>query len=187
MIEKILANTELVAILKNEVKENSACVELDIDFYLESGELDTEQLVNLAVDEYYNSLGLGYTPPSIDNLLVIKRGKDKFAVYLIELKDVKKLQRICNKSIKGKFDTTINDFMLERFSKEFNDNFARVTDLNLWLVCNRFTFMNRTITDEEYEKRIKNTVIERLLMIPPYRYKGKVGLVNVMFNNAEIC
>ncbi|TOE36453.1 hypothetical protein CGG78_24090 [Vibrio parahaemolyticus] len=77
--------------------------------------------------------------------------------------------------------------MLERFKSEFDRDDVKITDLNLWLVCNRFSFMNKSISDEDYEKRIKNTIIEKLMMIPPFRYKGRVGMLNVMFNNAEIC
>lgn len=187
MIEAIVNNNLLRSLLKDEVKENNACVILDADFYLENGKLDNEKIINLAIDEYYNSLNLGNTPPSIDNLLVINRGDKKYAVYLIELKDVRKLSRLCNINIRSKFNTTIDDFMLERFQTEFNQDDIKITDLNLWLVCNRFSFMNEAISDEDYEKRIKNTIIEKLMMIPPFRYKGKVGMLNVMFNNAEIC
>lgn len=187
MIEAISKNNELRAFFKNYVRENNACVKLDDNFYNQDGTLKEEEIVNLAVDEYYNNLGLANTPPSIDNLLVINRGDNKFAVYLIELKDVKKLRRLCSINIREKFNTTIDDFMLNRFKTEFNADNVKVTDLNLWLVCNRFSFMNHTISDEDYEKRIKNTIIEKLLMIPPFRYKGKFGLINVMLNNAEIC
>lgn len=187
MIEAIYSNDDLRAICKNEVKENNACVNLDSSFYLDNGSLNYEQIINLAVDEYYNGIGLGNTPPSIDNLLVINRGDKKFAIYLIELKDVKKLSRLCNINIRSKFNTTIDDFMLERFKYEFDRDDVKITDLNLWLVCNRFSFMNKSISDEDYEKRIKNTIIEKLMMIPPFRYKGRVGMLNVMFNNAEIC
>lgn len=187
MINSILHNNSLTKILKNIVHENNACVELDEDFYQEDGNLDYRKIVNLAVDEYYNSLCIGDTPPSVDNLLVINRGNDKFAIYLIELKDVKRLGSLNDKNIRSKFDTTINDFMLHRFSNEFNKEEYKITDLNLWLVCNRFSFMNKTLSDEDYEKRIKNTIIEKLLLIPPFKYRGKIGLVHAMFNNAEIC
>jgi hypothetical protein len=187
VIEAIVKNDSLRLLLKNEVKENNACVELDSNFYLDNGDLDDTKIINLAIDEYYNGLGLGDTPASIDNLLVISRGDNKFAIYLIELKDVSKLRRICNINIRSKFTTTINDFMLTRFNEEFNKDDIKITDLNLWLVCNRFEFMNRALSDEDYEKRIKNTVIEKLMMIPPFRYKGKIGMVNVMFNNVEVC
>ncbi|TOL43229.1 hypothetical protein CGH98_23290, partial [Vibrio parahaemolyticus] len=85
-------------------------------------------------------------------------------IYLIELKDVKKLSRLCNINIRSKFNTTIDDFMLERFKSEFDRDDVKITDLNLWLVCNRFSFMNKSISDEDYEKRIKNTIIEKLMM-----------------------
>lgn len=186
MIEAIASNPVLKALSKDEVKEHNAKVALDPDFYLSNGVLNNDVIINLAVDDFYNGLNLAATPPSIDNLVIIKRGQNKYSVYLIELKDVKKLSRICNEQIKGKFSTTINDFMLNKFKSEFDIEHVKITDLNLWLVCNRFSFMNKTISDEDYEKRIKNTVIEKIMMIPPFKYKGKISMITSMFNNVEI-
>lgn len=187
MINAILSNENLKIILSDEVRENSVFVSLDSDFYFDDGKLNYEKIVNLSVDTYYNSLGLSETPPSIDNLLVIDRGDNKYSLYLIELKDVKKLRRISNENIRAKFDTSINDFMMVRFYDEFNIEGSKVTDLNLWLVCNRFKFIEENISDEDYEKRIRCSVIERLMMIPPFRYRGKIGIINFMYKGAEVC
>lgn len=187
MINEILKNDTLLSLIKNEVQENKVGVSLDAGFYLEDGNLNRELLINLAIDNYYNSLCLSNTPPSIDNLLVINRGDNKFSVYLIELKDVQKISRISDKNIRAKFETTINNFMLERFPNEFNKESSRITDFNLWLVCSRFAFMKSDISDDDYEKRIKNSLMEKLMMIPPFKYKGKIAMINCMYNCVEIC
>lgn len=187
MIATILNNEELSTFLKDHVQENNASVTLDEDFYLQDGTLNRELLINIAVDEYYNSLNMGITPPSIDNLLVIDRGNKKFSLYLIELKDVKRLRTLCSKNIKAKFETTIDDFMSDRFKKEFHKEGIKITDLNIWLVCNKFNFMGKEISDEDYEKKIRNSLIEKLLLIPPFRFRGKVSAIQAVQNKTETC
>ena len=105
-----------------------------------------------------------------------------FSLYLIELKDVKKLSRICSSNIKTKFETTITDFMSVRFAPEFHKEGVKIVDLNIWLVCSRFGFMGVDISDEDYEKRVKNTLIEKLMLIPPFRYGEKVSIIQPVKN-----
>lgn len=186
MIQDILKNEELMSFIKNDISENNVSVEIDKEFYENDDTLDVKKIVNIAVDNYYNSLGLTYTPPSIDNLVVINRGSDKYSVYLVELKDVAKLNRLCPKNIKEKFITVIDDFMAIKFKNEFVETECKVTDLNLWLVCNRFAFMRHSISEEDYEKRIKNSLIEKLLLIQPIVFRGKMAIIMPMFDKCKI-
>ncbi|MCS6025715.1 hypothetical protein LNO14_16850 [Klebsiella pneumoniae subsp. pneumoniae] len=59
-----------------------------------------KKIINLSVDSYYNSLRLPITPPSPDNLLVIRRGDNKYSIYIIELKDVARVARLDHENIK---------------------------------------------------------------------------------------
>lgn len=88
MIPAILSSEILCKFLRVDVKENNVFIKLDDDFYSGEGELINEKIINLSVDSYYNSLRLPITPPSPDNLLVIRRGDNKYSIYIIELKDV---------------------------------------------------------------------------------------------------
>lgn len=170
-------NSVLVTFLSDRVEENGVEVTIDPHFYLPDGSLDLEKIANICVDSYYNSLRMQDTPPSIDNLLIIDRGRNCFSLYLIELKSVRKLGQLSKDNIKAKFNTTINDFMSTRFRNIFNKNGAKVADINLWLICNRFNYIGSGMSDQDYEKRIKSTLIEQLLLIPPFRFAGRIATI----------
>lgn len=187
MIKSILANNILVNHFKHEIKENGVSVKIDKEFYLDDSKLNLECLVNISIDEFYNSQRMRQTPPSIDNLLVIDRGNKRFSLYLIELKDVSTLDYLSFENIRGKFETTINDFMANRFKNEFYISDTKISDFNIWLVCNQFEFLGKKMTDEDYEKRVKNTIIEKLLLIPPFKFRGKLAMLQAMHDNIVIC
>ncbi|PJG58049.1 hypothetical protein [Aeromonas cavernicola] len=187
MISAICVNTALSSIHKNVISEHGISVAIDSSFYNATGVLDRQSIANLAVDEYYNSLGLANTPASIDNLVVIKRGKDKYSLTLIELKKVKKLSTLNYDNIVCKYKTTIDDFMSVRFNAEFNNPQHKITDFNLWLVCNRFNYMGNAISDADYERRIKSTIVEKLLLTKPFKFKGRIAAITPMlYDHADI-
>ncbi|MFM5243092.1 hypothetical protein [Aeromonas rivipollensis] len=180
MIAAIYGNPTLSHHHKDEVSENGISVKIDPTFYSAPGVLDRQQIANISVDEYYNSLGLGDTPPSIDNIVIVNRGGNKFSMTLIELKKVKRMSTLDYGNIVCKYKTTIDDFMLTRFKNEFDDPANKVTDLNLWLVYNRFNYMGKMLTDEEYERRIKSTIVEKLLLTKPFTFKNRIASIMPM-------
>ncbi|ELK8484555.1 hypothetical protein RV034_000687 [Vibrio parahaemolyticus] len=186
MIISDLIECDLVrGAIVNKIEENSASVDIDVE-YFSGDEIDLEKMLNLAVDDYYKALKLGNTPKAIDNLVLINRGNNKFSIYLIELKDVNKLRRLCVDDIKEKYQTTINDFMINRYGESFNNDAYKLIDFNIWLVCNKFRFLDSDISSEDYEKKIENTFIERLLMIKPFKYKNKLSQITPMYPRAQI-
>ena len=188
MIEKILATPELTALLRDEVEENNVFVKLDADFYQDNGKLDCQKIINLSVDSYYNSLRLPITPPSPDNILVIKRGDNRFALYIIELKNVAKVSRLDEENIRCKYKTAVDDFMQDRFSDSFLKEDVKITDFNIWIVCNRFSFLGKELTDEQYAKKvINNGVMEKLLLSKPYRFRGKISPITFQLSGSEVC
>lgn len=188
MISSILSIEKLREIMRAEVSENSVFVALDREFYSEDGTLDTDKIVNLSVDSYYNSLRLPVTPPSPDNLLVIRRGENKYSLYIIELKDVAKVSRLDHENIRCKYTTAVDDFMSNRFSECFLKEGTKVTDFNVWIVCNRFSFLGAELTDEEYAKRVLNKgVMEKLLLSKPYKFGGKISPITFQLSGTEVC
>ncbi len=177
MIKLLREKIELHNFFVNEIKENGAFIEIDNSFYDENHNLNNEEILNIAIDNYYNSLSLRDTPPSIDNLVIIERSTKKYSLYLIELKYISKLSRLNLDNIKNKFKTVLNDFMLNKFHDEFNHQDVCIIDFQCWLVSNRFNFMSSEISDEEYSRRIRNTLIEKLLLIRPFRFRGKIALI----------
>jgi len=180
MLKAITNNEQLKPFFKDDIKENRVCVILDDSFYLTSKKLNTKSLVNIAVDDFYNGLNLAKTPPSIDNLLIINRGDSKFSLYLIELKKRKRTRHIFHKEIQSKFKTTIDNFMSERFSREFVETAAKTIDLNLWFVCNLF------LSEGTGLKSMKSQIIEKLMSIKPFEFRGKKSMIRPMPSGERI-
>lgn len=186
MIESINNEAVLANLHRDLVEENGVNVVLDKDFYLEDETLDRSMVSNLSVDTYYNSLGLQETPPSPDNLIVINRGKGKYCIYIVELKCVSKMRSVKAENIKKKFETAINDFMSERFPHIFLDEQSKLTQLTLWLVCNRFGFIGSNISEDEYLRRVRGGVMEALLLSKPYKFRDKFARVELMLSGKEL-
>lgn len=183
MISAIHANTDLSSLHKDYISENGMEVKIDDSFYNHAGELDKTNIANLAVDKYYNSLGLADTPASIDNLVVVNRGPDKYDLILIELKKVKKMATLDYDNIIRKYKTTIDDFMGIRFSNEFNDPKHKITNFSLWLICNRFNYMGKALSDDDYERKVRSTIVERLLLTKPFKFKGRIANIMPMLSD----
>lgn len=183
MIESIYKKTELKPHLSNHVKENGSEVTIDASFY-EGDELISDLIVNVKVDSYYNSLNKNPTPPSVDNLVVTKnRGDNRFDVYIIELKDVRKMASLDTSQIQAKFKTTFTDFMSDKFKDIFLCEEKIVCNLNAWIVCNRFRgALSDQIDEEKYRKKIKDTAMERLLLTKPFRFRNKAIQLELKFN-----
>ncbi|MGC5889006.1 hypothetical protein [Enterobacter sp. ECC-249] len=188
MISSILSVEKLREIMRHEVSENSVFVKLDHDFYCEDGCLNNDKIINLSVDSYYNSLRMPSTPPSPDNLLVIRRGENKYSIYIIELKDVARVSRLDHENIRCKYTTAVDDFMSDRFRECFIKDGSKVTDFNVWIVCNRFSFLGADLSDEEYEKKVlKGGVMEKLLLSKPYKFGGKISPITFQLSGTEVC
>ncbi|MEQ9908352.1 MULTISPECIES: hypothetical protein [Pectobacterium] len=186
MINGIHSEPLLSVLHRDTIEENGVNIIIDEEFYDKNGKLKSDIIANLSVDSYYNSLGLGATPPSPDNLVVIKRGEKKYCIYIVELKNVTRTSTLKAHNIKKKFDTAINDFMNERFSDIFNKSDTKITDITLWLVCNRFEFIDSEISEEDYLKRIRGSVIESLLLAKPWVFRNKIAKLDLMLSGKEI-
>ena len=186
MINGIHSEPLLRTLHRDTIEENGVNVILDEDFYDENGKLNQEIIANISVDTFYNSLGLGVTPPSPDNLVVIKRGEKKYCIYIVELKSVSKTRSLNAENIKKKFDTAVNDFMNERFSDIFNKADTKLTDITLWLVCNRFEYIGSEITEEDYLRRIRGSVMESLLLAKPMVFRNKIAKLDLMLSGTLI-
>lgn len=170
MITSILQDESLTSIMSNKIKEHNVGLVIDSSYYIDDL-LDSTKIVNLEIDKFYNSQRLANTPPSIDNLVAIKRTDDIYTLYLIELKDVQKMKSI-GRNIEEKFKTTIDDFMAYRYRHIFQKQNIKYTDIKLLLVCNRFKFLGEDITDEQYERKIKNSIVEKLLLAKPIKFNN---------------
>lgn len=177
MLKAITNNLKLMKFLRDKVEENDVSVVLDESFYLKSGKLKKNQLVNLSIDEFYNSLSLSRTPSSVDNLLVINRGNKEVSIYVIELKRTKRRSRIFSIDIEKKFKTTIEDFMSKRFKDVFHREDTKIADVNAWCVCNRFPAKDNTLSQSEYFQSIQGTMLEELLLLRGIKFRDKKFMI----------
>ena len=120
----------------------------------------------LKVDNYYNSLNLDKTPPSVDCLVTLKCRDSDFVVYLIELKNIKSPGGFKVENIYNKFKTTIDNFMGSRFRNIFHNDRYTIKYLQLYFV---------TAAYRESEKlwRKEGTKIDVLRSLKPFKFKGK--------------
>lgn len=164
--------------IEDEIREHGAWVDIDEAYYLD-GALDLSKVSNLAVDDFFNAQGLESTPASIDNLFVIDRG-GKYSVYMVELKDVASSSRICLDNVGGKFCKTISELIDGVASAYYAENSKKVIDVNLWLVSPVFAFMRHGQDITHYDKKIRGTLVERLLLMKPYRVFNKIARLQPM-------
>ncbi|HBS2680771.1 TPA: hypothetical protein MAE36_004328, partial [Klebsiella pneumoniae] len=113
---------------------------------------------------------------------------NKYSIYIIELKDVARVARLDHENIKKKYETAVDDFMSERFKDCFYKEDIKIADFNVWIVCNRFSFLAANLTDEEYAKRVVNNgVMEKLLLSKPYKFRGKISPITFQLSGTEVC
>jgi hypothetical protein len=118
------------ALLRNfiveECCENDVCVRLDEN-------IPPENFVIIKVDDYYNSLGLGETPASVDCLIIRKCLISDYGLTLVELKNIRFQKRLDIENLKSKFETCLKDFIQQRFRVIYNANYK---DIKLYFVSN---------------------------------------------------
>lgn len=87
-----------------------------------------------------------------------------------------------------KFETTIYDFLSNRFSYIF-DKYC-INSLYLYFVSDAYRIKKSDpdITEEEYNKKmkIKGLKIESFLSIKPFGFKGKKAVINPLLPNPMI-
>lgn len=185
MIASIYEDEILSNFISNEIKENGSCVDISDEYY--SGGMLIESLIaNIKVDDFYNSLRTNPTPPSVDNLVVVKgRGENRFDLYIIELKDVKKMASLDTANLVSKFRTTFHDFMSHKYGNIFLNESIIISNINLWIVCNRFRGpFSAQMDEDKFKRRVKNTAMEALLLTKPFHFRKKLIPIQLKFNES---
>jgi hypothetical protein len=154
LIERIQNDAALMPYIALECEENEVCAAFD-------SEVDRARTLIIKVDDYYNNLGLDKTPSSIDCLIIQYCSENKYRLRLIELKNVKTAQSISRKSIEKKYETTLFDFMSNRFRTYF---FDENYDLKLKLVL---------IAGRIKDQQIKAHNLDFLLGLRMYKFQNR--------------
>lgn len=177
MFDTIIQHNELGGLIRLCCHENGMMVEFDDDYY-KNTLLDHEKAIILKIDAFYNTIDMAKPPPSIDCLIVVKCDDGTYSFYLIELRDVTGTSLIHPRVMSPKFETVIEDFFKIRFPNVFLNPDFIVKKINMWVVSDALGTKN--LTEEEYRKKIKGTVIEQYLSIKPFRIRDKIVQIEVV-------
>lgn len=152
MINKI-RNSDLSAYIEDHCCENDVCVTLD----------DINEYVIIKVDKFYNSLNIEKRPPSIDCLIIYKcKNNNSYSATLVELKNTKEFNL---ENLKGKFDTTLNDFILNKFKDLVNLDYKKI---DLFFVSTKEIYKRDVSLKLESLMNIRFKYGDKNLMIKPY-------------------
>lgn len=102
-----------------------SCCENEIEVTLHK-DISKEAYVIIKVDDYYNSLNLVDTPPSVDCAIIRECITEGYGLSLVELKNVKSAKNLSFKKIRSKFENTLNDFIKSRFKDPLDIEYINV-------------------------------------------------------------
>jgi len=110
MFEKIKSDDLINGFIKEQCCENNVSVTFD-------DKIEKDSILIIKVDDYYNSLGLEKTPPSPDCLILVKCMDGGYGLHIVELKNITSAKRFDVDNLVKKFQTCLDDFVSDRFSK----------------------------------------------------------------------
>lgn len=154
MISKIRSESAISGFIEETCCENEICVTLD----------DIDEFVIIKVDKYYNSLNIEKRPPSIDCLIIYKckDSINKYSATLVELKNTNKFDL---ENLKGKFNTTINDFILTKFKNLLKLDFQKI---DLFYVSTNEIYKRDISLKLEALMNVRFKYFDKKLMIKPF-------------------
>ena len=154
-----------------------SCSENDVEATISSN-IDKADFIILKIDDYYNSLSLADTPKSVDCLIVLRCKNNSYRLYIIELRDIKKLAGFKSKEIYQKFETTLNNFLMERFNDLFLSEKYEIKDIILLFITDPLNLRNGKYSLVQMENKIKGTKIEILLLMRPFKFGNRYYLIS---------
>jgi hypothetical protein len=158
----------LIKELKNDiVLQPYICEECEENGVLASisTEIDKENIVIISVDKYYNSFNEKTRPASPDCLIVQFCHTNTYHVYVVELKNIEKINLLDKDNIREKYATCLQDFMTNLLRKYFYN-----TDY-------QFTIQLILIAGYIDDKKIKNFKFDFLLGLAPITFGSKKYLI----------
>jgi len=172
MINAIKSDPNLTPFIK---QKSECCYDGKPEHPYIDNDIHDDSVVALAPDEYYNSLHLSNTPPSIDYLVTLESKDKGFAHFLIEDKNVKRASGIDVNNIYRKFKTTLEDFMSERFGQLFLDEAYPIFTIRLYLVS------NLEKPSKKEDRTGKGMRLEILQTMLPFKFRG----IRVTIDNSD--
>ena len=179
MFDKILQHEVLYEIRCSECFENGIGIEYDTKLLDDYNEIDTEKVLILCIDEYYNTRKMQNPPPSIDCLVIVKCDNGGYGFHLVELRNVKSPSGVKRREIVKKFNTTVEKFMQDEFGSIFMDETFIVNDFKLYLITDacRIKKMFPSLTEDEYRAKMKDSSLSVYQSLPPFLFRGQVAML----------
>nr|VFK30158.1 MAG: hypothetical protein BECKMB1821G_GA0114241_10603 [Candidatus Kentron sp. MB]VFK34024.1 MAG: hypothetical protein BECKMB1821I_GA0114274_10594 [Candidatus Kentron sp. MB]VFK76199.1 MAG: hypothetical protein BECKMB1821H_GA0114242_10463 [Candidatus Kentron sp. MB] len=186
MLDRITRHPELFGLLRQRCEENDIGVRI-CDELMDNGQLREDAIRILKVDAYYNSKNMRNPPPAIDCLIIIKTGEGAFGLTLVELKNISPTRKadLKPRALRPKFDTVIEDFLSKKFAHIFLDNHIRISHFRLWLVTNPYRWP--PMSDEDYQKKLREVALDAHLSARPYRFRDKIALLEPRQPSSRVC
>ncbi len=184
MLDQIINHEILFPLRRCGCEENGICISFCNELMVGS-QINDEIVLILKIDDYYSSSRMHNPPQSIDCLIIVKTNESEYGFALVELRDVKGSKLIKPTEIEGKFKTVVNRFLQEEFSSIFLQETYSLSWLKLWLVTNPYRWP--PMSNDEYRRKIKGTVLDAYQSIKPFRFKNKVAMITPMPPDATLC
>lgn len=182
MLDTIIQHDLLGPLLRQCCEENMASVIID-ESLCAHGVLNSERIVILKIDAFYNTKDFAMPPKSIDCLIIVKCKDGSYSFYLVELKDVGTTSAIKPRDVVPKFETVLYDFFQTKFSEVFMNPDFILNKIKMWLVTD--ALRTRNLSDEQYRAKVKGTVLEQYNLIKPFRFRGHVTTLEVIVPTIE--
>ena len=139
--------------------------------------LTPDQYIGIKVDDYYASLHQKVIPKASDFVVAVDCECDNYVLYVLEMKGVKSPSS--TKDIQEKFDTTMNDFLQNRYKDIFLNPKFKYKDVFLYLVTTAYKKAIEIGSFKKYEelmakmKAKDSLLIDSTLSTKPYIFRGK--------------
>ncbi|HQE33061.1 MAG TPA: hypothetical protein PLZ71_01065 [Flavobacterium alvei] len=157
MINNIISHDTLSQYIEDTCCENGVCVSFEDD-------IDPNSYVIIKVDQFYNSLNIEKRPASIDCLIIRKCLISGYGLTLVELKNIENSKGFDLENMKSKFDTTLNDFIKNRFRDPLDIDYK---DIKLYFVSKQEIYRRDLGLKMEVLMNVRFKFNEKQLMIIP--------------------
>lgn len=172
MVNTIKNHRVLKKYVVSKIEDNGLMIEVDTS-------LTEEEYASVKVDDYYNDLHMVNSPPSVDYVVSVDCACGHYRLYILELKKTRD-KNFTTKEIEQKFDTTINDFLGNRFQDIYCNDKYQYDNIYLYIVSTAFMHMCKSENISKYREidkilNKKGTVkMDCYLSQKMYKFRGKV-------------
>ncbi len=176
MITQIKNEDVLKPFLTDKCEDAGICSTID-------NSISDDDIAIVKVDDYYHSVGLEIIPPAADFLVSVDCLRDRYVLYIIELKNIGSPSSFEVKNVYGKFKTTVEDFMNIRFAHIYANKKYKIFDLLIYFIADPYRLSRLGINYDEYKARrlargkTDSTRVDNLLAQKPLKFREKVYII----------